>query len=66
MDEPAEVDDGYVTLVNARENEQGVLTENPERTGLWAWSAISGRFISSSRAPPSKVRKNVRKPVLGL
>lgn len=36
MDSPAEADDGYVTLVNARE-ENGELTECPERTGRWAW-----------------------------
>ncbi len=36
MDEPSEKDEGYVTLVNAR-YENGVLTEVPERTGLWAW-----------------------------
>lgn len=36
MDEQAEQDDGYVTLVNVRE-ENGELTECKERTGLWAW-----------------------------
>jgi len=36
MDEPSEQDSGYVTLVNAR-YENGVLTEVPERTGVWAW-----------------------------
>ncbi|MDD3409544.1 MAG: ABC transporter ATP-binding protein [Eubacteriales bacterium] len=36
MDEPAEVDDGYVTLVNATEN-SGELTEADHHTGLWAW-----------------------------
>ena len=36
MDEQPETDAGYVTLVNARE-ENGVLTECPERTGIWAW-----------------------------
>jgi ATP-binding cassette subfamily B protein len=36
LDEKAETDDGYVTLVNAKE-ENGVLTESSERTGLWAW-----------------------------
>ena len=35
-DEQPEPDDGYVTLVNARE-ENGALTECAERTGLWAW-----------------------------
>ena len=37
MDEAPETDDGYVTLVNARENEDGSLTECDERTGIWAW-----------------------------
>lgn len=36
IDEESEVDDGYVTLVNARYVD-GELTETPERTGLWAW-----------------------------
>lgn len=36
MDEAPEVDDGYVTLVNVRE-EAGKLVETPERTGRWAW-----------------------------
>ena len=37
MDEEPEVDDGYVKLVNARKDENGNITECPERTGLWAW-----------------------------
>lgn len=36
LDEAPEVDDGYVTLVNVRE-ENGKLLETPERTGRWAW-----------------------------
>ena len=36
MDEHPEQDEGYVTLVNARE-ENGQLVECPERTGIWAW-----------------------------
>lgn len=36
MDQEPEQDNGYVVLVNARE-ENGVLTECKERTGLWAW-----------------------------
>lgn len=36
MDEASEVDDGYVTLVNARkENDQ--IVESEKRTGMWAW-----------------------------
>ena len=37
MDEEPEVDDGYVTLVNAKRNPDGTLTECKERTGIWAW-----------------------------
>ena len=37
MDEQPEVDEGYVTLVNARIDENGNITETPERTGHWAW-----------------------------
>ena len=37
LDETPEVDDGYVNLVYAKKDENGVLTESAERTGLWAW-----------------------------
>ena len=37
LDEEPEVDDGYVTLVNAVEDENGQLSEADHRTGLWAW-----------------------------
>ena len=36
IDEQPEADEGYVTLVNAREV-NGQLTECEERTGMWAW-----------------------------
>ncbi|MBQ8717004.1 MAG: ABC transporter ATP-binding protein [Clostridia bacterium] len=36
MDEAPEADEGYVTLVNAKYDEYGDLTETSERTGLWA------------------------------
>lgn len=36
LNETPETDEGYVTLVNAKE-ENGKLTETPEHTGLWAW-----------------------------
>lgn len=36
LDEAPETDEGYVTLVNANE-ENGKLTETPDHTGLWAW-----------------------------
>lgn len=37
MDQKAEEDNGYVTLVNARKNEKGELEESKKPTGLWAW-----------------------------
>ena len=37
LDEEPETDDGYVTLVNAKENADGSLTECEERTNVWAW-----------------------------
>ena len=36
IDEKPETDDGYVTLVNARE-ENGEIVECEERTDVWAW-----------------------------
>ena len=37
LDEEPETDEGYVTLVNARENADGSLSECKERTNVWAW-----------------------------
>ena len=37
MDESPEVDDGYVTLVNANVDQNGDITESKKRTGIWAW-----------------------------
>lgn len=37
IDAKPETDEGYVMLVNAREDGQGNLTECEERTGVWAW-----------------------------
>ena len=37
MDEQPEVDEGYVTLVNASIDENGSITESKARTGRWAW-----------------------------
>ena len=42
MDEPSETDEGYVTLVNARRDENGQLCESDKRTGLWAWKHPHG------------------------
>ena len=37
LDEESEFDEGYVTLVNAKYDEEGNLVETLERTGIWAW-----------------------------
>ena len=37
MDEMPEADEGYVTLVNVKTDENGTVTETEERTGHWAW-----------------------------
>ena len=39
MDEKEELDEGYVTLVNAKEKD-GELTECEERTDRWAWKHV--------------------------
>ncbi len=42
MDEEPEIDDGYVTLVNANIAPDGSITESEERTGKWAWKHPHG------------------------
>ena len=37
IDQQPEVDNGYVTLVNAKTDDNGNLTESEEHTGKWAW-----------------------------
>ena len=37
LDEESEVDNGYVTLVNATRDENGSIVESEARTGMWAW-----------------------------
>ena len=37
LDEEPETDEGYVTLVNAKDDGKGGITETEERTGKWAW-----------------------------
>ncbi len=37
LDEKPEVDEGYVTLVNATIDQEGNISECKERTGIWAW-----------------------------
>ncbi len=42
LDEKPEVDDGYVTLVNAEIDSEGNITEVPQHTGTWAWKHPHG------------------------
>ena len=42
IDEEPEVDDGYVTLVNAKIDKQGNITETKKHTGHWAWKHPHG------------------------
>ena len=42
MDEAAEIDDGYVTLVNAEISPEGEITETEHHTGQWAWKHPHG------------------------
>jgi ATP-binding cassette subfamily B protein len=37
LDEKKEMDEGYVTLVDVKEDENGKLMESKERTGIWSW-----------------------------
>ena len=40
LDETSETDEGFVTLVNAKENEDGSLEECENRTDVWAWKTV--------------------------
>lgn len=42
MDQEPEADKGYVTLVNAKTDTDGNITETSERTGMWAWKHPHG------------------------
>ncbi|MBR2916291.1 MAG: ABC transporter ATP-binding protein, partial [Clostridia bacterium] len=42
MDEKPEEDEGYVTLVNAKIDEKGKITETRHHTGKWAWKHPHG------------------------
>lgn len=59
LDEPVETDDGYVTLVNAKE-QNGQLIECEERTGTWAWKhPHSDGTITYTRVTGSVVMDDV-------
>ena len=40
IDEKPEIDEGYVTLVNAKIDENGKIDESKEKTGHWAWKYL--------------------------
>ncbi len=40
LDQEPETDEGYVTLVNAKENADGSMSECEERTNVWAWKHL--------------------------
>ena len=42
LDEEPEVDNGYVTLVDAQEDENGNIVEANKHTGMWAWKHPHG------------------------
>ena len=42
LSQESEIDNGYVTLVNAKELEDGSIVEVEERTGIWAWKHPHG------------------------
>ena len=45
LDEPQEVDNGNVTLVNTSVSPNGYLTVNESRTGTWAWKAKGEELV---------------------
>ncbi len=51
IDETPETDDGYVTLVNCRTDENGSITECAEHTGMWAWKHPHSADNSVSYTP---------------
>jgi len=56
IDEEPEQDNGKVTLVYARYNDENVLEESDKRTGLWAWK----RPLPDGKADYIEVRGDVR------
>jgi len=62
LDEPQEVDEGKVTLVNATVAPDGSLVESPVRTGSWAWKDVPSdgstvpNLPSGSDSPDSSLR----------
>ena len=42
IDQKAEIDEGYVMLVNAKLNDKGEIEETEKHTGIWAWKHTHG------------------------
>ncbi len=57
LDEPKEVDNGNVTLVNTNVSQDGNLAVSDSRTGTWAWKASAGpdRSLSGVEGPTEAV-----------
>lgn len=55
IDEQPEIDQGYVTLVNAKYDENGEIEETPEHTGLWAWKHHHGDGTTTYQKLEGKV-----------
>lgn len=55
MDEETEFDEGYVTLVNAKHDKNGGITEAKERTGMWAWKHPHGDGTTTYKKLEGKV-----------
>lgn len=45
MDMEPEIDNGTVTLINCKKDEQGNLIETKDRTNIWAWKKKNGELI---------------------
>ena len=54
IDEKPEEDEGRVSLVFARENADGSLTESPEFTGIWAWKKPKEVTLSDFAPAPTE------------
>ncbi len=55
MDQEVEFDEGYVTLVNAKYDENGQITESSERTNMWAWKHPHGDGTTTYKKLEGKV-----------
>ncbi len=56
LDTEPEVDEGYVTLVNAEIDEDGTIRESKERTGKWAWKHFHKQSDQSTTYVPLEGR----------